>query len=168
MALQTLMWLLIPACIPSGYLCPCSCRRYFTCALKHAQGLAEQVKITANRSKAGCVEMQEQVEMMLLDVFLEGLFEMDLRRVNSEEVNELELLRVCLGVLSRMSAAVGYSSSMPSASSVVVASGISSEANASSTSLCGNQSTSRGHTSLVAAVASVRGGCMLCFGIALS
>lgn len=64
----------------------CYCRRYFTCALKHAQGLAEQVKITANRSKAGCVEMQEQVEMMLLDVFLEGLFEMDLRRVNSEEV----------------------------------------------------------------------------------
>eukprot|EP00878_Enallax_costatus_P000623 GHUV01000725.1.p1 GENE.GHUV01000725.1~~GHUV01000725.1.p1 ORF type:complete len:552 (+),score=175.13 GHUV01000725.1:213-1868(+) len=61
-------------------------RRYFTCALKHAQGLAEQVKITAKRSKAGCVEMQEQVEMMLLDVFLEGLFEMDLRRVNSEEI----------------------------------------------------------------------------------
>jgi cytochrome P450 len=30
--------------------------------------------------------MQEQVEMMLLDVFLEGLFEVDLRRVNSEEV----------------------------------------------------------------------------------
>lgn len=29
-----------------------------------------------------------QVEMMLLDVFLEGLFEMDLRRVNSEEVRE--------------------------------------------------------------------------------
>jgi hypothetical protein len=27
-----------------------------------------------------------QVEMMLLDVFLEGLFEVDLRRVNSEEV----------------------------------------------------------------------------------
>jgi hypothetical protein len=25
--------------------------------------------------------------MMLLDVFLEGLFEMDLRRVNSEEVS---------------------------------------------------------------------------------
>jgi hypothetical protein len=30
-----------------------------------------------------------QVEMMLLDVFLEGLFEMDLRRVNSEEVRQL-------------------------------------------------------------------------------
>jgi hypothetical protein len=158
-----------------------ACRRYFTCALKHAQELAEQVKITAATSRAGCVEMQEQVrrlallccllatrwqhsagpaphmhcqlllwdlasacyqsrravyqpmlqqtirvgkkrcgtcrrlietnqlqlvhtsmpwtvrhhcccmcflqvEMMLLDVFLEGLFEIDLRRVNSEEV----------------------------------------------------------------------------------
>lgn len=61
-------------------------RRYFTCALKHAQELAEQVKITAQRSKSGCVEMQEQVEMMLLDVFLEGLFEIDLRRINSEEI----------------------------------------------------------------------------------
>ena len=29
---------------------------------------------------------ENQVEMMLLDVFLEGLFEVDLRRVNSEEV----------------------------------------------------------------------------------
>jgi hypothetical protein len=40
---------------------PCCCRRYFTCALKHAQELAEQVKITAATSRAGCVEMQEQV-----------------------------------------------------------------------------------------------------------
>jgi hypothetical protein len=32
-----------------------------------------------------------QVEMMLLDVFLEGLFEMDLRRVNSEEVRSYSL-----------------------------------------------------------------------------
>jgi hypothetical protein len=29
--------------------------------------------------------------MMLLDVFLEGLFEMDLRRVNSEEVRSYSL-----------------------------------------------------------------------------
>lgn len=36
-------------------------RRYFTCALKHAQELAEQVKITSKRDKAGTVEMQEQV-----------------------------------------------------------------------------------------------------------
>lgn len=62
-------------------------RRYFTCALKHAQELADQVKITAATSRAGCVEMQEQVEMMLLDVFLEGLFEVDLRRVNSEDIS---------------------------------------------------------------------------------
>jgi hypothetical protein len=40
-----------------------ACRRYFTCALKHAQELAEQVKITSKRDKAGTVEMQEQVGM---------------------------------------------------------------------------------------------------------
>lgn len=39
------------------------CRRYFTCALKHAQELAEQVKITSKRDKAGTVEMQEQVRV---------------------------------------------------------------------------------------------------------
>eukprot|EP00877_Chromochloris_zofingiensis_P012409 jgi/Chrzof1/7421/Cz02g23030.t1 len=61
-------------------------RRYFVYALKHAQELAEQVKLAASASKQGIVEVQEQVEMMLLDVFLEGLFEVDLRRVNSEEV----------------------------------------------------------------------------------
>jgi hypothetical protein len=62
-------------------------RRYFVVALKHAQELAGQVKLAAAASLKGRgVEMQEQVEMMLLDVFLEGLFEMDLRRVNSEEV----------------------------------------------------------------------------------
>jgi hypothetical protein len=56
-------------------------------ALKHAQELAGQVKLAAAACPRGRgVEMQEQVEMMLLDVFLEGLFEMDLRRVNSEEV----------------------------------------------------------------------------------
>lgn len=32
--------------------------------------------------------------MMLLDVFLEGLFEMDLRRVNSEEVRQLRLMLI--------------------------------------------------------------------------
>jgi chemotaxis regulatin CheY-phosphate phosphatase CheZ len=37
------------------------CRRYFTCALKHAQELAQQVRIAATKSRAGYVEMQEQV-----------------------------------------------------------------------------------------------------------
>lgn len=64
----------------------CCHRRYFTCALKHSQELAEQVRLAAQTGRSGHVEMQEQVEMMLLDVFLEGLFEVDLRRINSEEV----------------------------------------------------------------------------------
>lgn len=38
-----------------------------------------------------------QVEMMLLDVFLEGLFEMDLRRVNSEEVRGVGHWALSLG-----------------------------------------------------------------------
>lgn len=61
-------------------------RRYYVSALKHAQELAEQVKMAASVSGKAGVEIQEHVEMMLLDVFLEGLFEVDLRRVNSEEV----------------------------------------------------------------------------------
>ncbi len=61
-------------------------RRYYVYALKHAQELAEQVKMAASVSGKAGVEIQEHVEMMLLDVFLEGLFEIDLRRVNSEEV----------------------------------------------------------------------------------
>lgn len=36
--------------------------------------------------RARGVDVQEHVELMLLDVFLEGLYDVDLRRVNSEEV----------------------------------------------------------------------------------
>ena len=62
-------------------------RRYYAVALRHAQGLAAQVAIAAKAAPKGKgVDVQEQVELMLLDVFLEGLFEVDLRRVNSEEV----------------------------------------------------------------------------------
>lgn len=39
----------------------CLCRRYFVYALKHAQELAEQVKLAASASKQGIVEVQEQV-----------------------------------------------------------------------------------------------------------
>lgn len=49
-------------------VCPPRRRRYFTCALKHAQELAEQVKITSKRDKAGTVEMQEQVGIELVGV----------------------------------------------------------------------------------------------------
>lgn len=57
----------LPTTLTAGAPCllcvPRCCRRYFTCALKHAQELAEQVKITSKRDRAGTVEMQEQVRL---------------------------------------------------------------------------------------------------------
>ena len=50
-------------------------RRYFGTALKHAQELAQHVSAAAavKGGARGGVEIQEQVEMMLLDVFLGAL-----------------------------------------------------------------------------------------------
>lgn len=85
------------ACAPAFSVA--NVRRYYAVALKHSQELAAQVRIAAGAaasSRAGRhqgVDVQEQVELMLLDVFLEGLYGLDLRRVNSEEV--CVVCRVC-------------------------------------------------------------------------
>jgi hypothetical protein len=55
------LWLSLTSCLRCAHTHIVCRRRYFTCALKHAQELAEQVKITSKRDKAGTVEMQEQV-----------------------------------------------------------------------------------------------------------
>jgi len=83
------------ACAPAFSLSKVR-RDYFPAVLRHADSLAERLRDdVASASPAASssssphptvVEVQETIEMCLLDVALEALFAIDLRRVNSEEI----------------------------------------------------------------------------------